>query len=160
MHLLSRHSPLRCDGIFRRLVGGVTVLLLAVQLLMPSIGKAGATRTWIEICSEFGVIEITVDATEDNAPSEDCPDCDICLMCAAQNGQSRSVEILALSPVWITGVTAQLRSVEAASNPAQFWHDGRGPPRPTIYKLSTYNMTRACGASMATTQCRGEASWS
>jgi hypothetical protein len=154
MHPLSRHLPLRCTGIFRRLAGCVTVLLFAVQLLLPSMGKAGAAETWIEICSEFGAIEILVDVTKGTAPSEDCPDCDICLMCAAQNGLSRDVAIPASSPVWITSVATQLRPMETASNPAQFWHDGRGPPR-----LTTYEITRACGATMATTQCKEAVLW-
>ncbi|WP_083096454.1 hypothetical protein [Pseudophaeobacter leonis] len=155
MHPFSRYPPRRGTGAFRRLAGCVTVLLFAVQLLLPSIGKAGAAETWIEICSEFGAIEILVQVTEGNAPSQDCPDCDICLMCAAQNGLSRSVARPVLSAVWITRVTAQGHPIETASNPAQFWHDGRGPPR-----LTPDTMTRACGAAMATTQGKEAVLWS
>lgn len=153
MPLQPRHFFLRRDGIFRRLAGYVTVLMLAMQLLLPGIGKAEAAGSWIEICSEFGVIEIEMIAEDSNSQTKDCPDCEICLMCAAQNGQLRNVLTPSSSLVLTRTLSGQLRPMEVTSNPAQFWHDGRGPPR-----LNTYNMTRACGASMATTQRKGEAS--
>ncbi|MGR3623405.1 hypothetical protein [Pseudophaeobacter sp.] len=148
-----RHIFLPCDGVFRRLAGCVAALMLTLQLLLPGIGQAQTTGSWIEICSEFGVIEIEVPAEDSNSQNEDCPDCEICLMCAAQNTQMRNNPAPASTLVLTRGPTGQLRPVEAASNPAQFWHDGRGPPR-----LNTNNMKRACGASMTTTQFKGEAS--
>lgn len=134
------------------MIGYVAVVMLAMQLLLPGIGKADTAGTWIEICSEFGVIEIEVAAEDSNSPSEDCPDCEICLMCAAENSQTRRDVIPSSVLVLTQDLSGQLQPAEATSNPAQFWHDGRGPPR-----LNTYNMARARGAFMATTQFKGEA---
>ncbi|CUH88762.1 hypothetical protein PH5382_02704 [Phaeobacter sp. CECT 5382] len=154
-----RHKLLPCDGFFRRLVGCVTVIFLAVQILLPGVGKAQTAETWIEICSEFGAIEIkiTEDVNSDSASSdqsENCPDCDICLMCTAQNDQARLTSFSASRLVLPKTLAGQMRPIQVGSNPAQFWHDGRGPPRLNIDK-----MARACGASMATTQFREEAPW-
>ncbi|MEP2718442.1 hypothetical protein [Pseudophaeobacter sp.] len=127
--------------------------MLAVQLLLPGIGKAETATSWIEICSDFGVIEIEVSSVETDSAREDCPDCDICLMCAAENGQARKTLVPTSSLALTADSALQMRSGAAASNPAQFWHDGRGPPR-----LQAAKMTCACGACMATTQSKGEAS--
>ncbi len=149
----SHHVFLFCSGFFRRFAGYGVALMLVVQLLFPSLGKAEAPATWIEICSEFGAIQVQISLDEDEHQDKDCPDCDKCLMCIAQNGQSRSNPAAFATIVLATAGTGQMHPNAEASNPAQFWHDGRGPPR-----LTTYNMKRACGASMATTQFKREAS--
>lgn len=152
MSLSSLHTQSQNGGIFRRLVGYVAIVMLAMQVLLPGMGKAEAAGIWIEICSEFGVIEIEIAAEDSNSPSQDCPDCEICLMCAAELAQTRRDAFPSSVLVLAQDLTGQLQPTEAASNPAQFWHDGRGPPR-----LNTYNMARARGAFMATTQFKGEA---
>lgn len=136
-----------------RLLVYVSVLMLALQLVLPGLGKAEASGTWIEICSEFGAIEIKLPAEESDSQTGDCPDCDICLTCAAEGGQTRQDAILTSTTVPARDLTGRLGDRVVAFNPAQFWHDGRGPPR-----QNTKNMKRACGASMATTQIMGEAS--
>lgn len=153
MTLKPRHFSLLSDDVPRRLASCVAVVMLALQLLLPGVGRAETTENWIEICSEFGVIEIDLTAEDSNSQTEDCPDCEICLMCAAENSLTRKSLIPSSTMVLAKTLSGRLQPMEAASNPAQFWHDGRGPPR-----LHTYNMTRACGASMATTQRKGEAS--
>ena len=143
-----------CGGFFRRLAGYGVAIMLVIQLLFPSLGKAETAATWIEICSEFGAVEVQVSLDEDESRNKDCPDCDKCLLCIAQHAQARINPATCTSLVVAAAATGPMSPSAEASNPAQFWHDGRGPPR-----LTTYNMKRACGASMTSTQRREAASW-
>ncbi|MCD9148812.1 hypothetical protein [Pseudophaeobacter flagellatus] len=118
-----------------------------MQLLLPGLGRAEAAENWIEICGEVGVVRIDIAAETGNTQNKDCPDCGTCLMCLAQITPSQATAPTRTKPAYLTGTSGQVPSLEVASNPAQFWHDGRGPPR-----KQQQNMTRARGAFMAHTQ--------
>lgn len=129
-------------------------VMLVLQLLFPNLSRADSATTWIEICSEFGAVEIQVQLNDEDSQDKDCPDCDICLMCIAEYGQLRGDLVVSDPFAVATGCGGNLHHSAEVSNPAQFWHDGRGPPRP-----ATNNMKRACGASMTNTQSKEVASW-
>ncbi|WP_245595124.1 hypothetical protein [Leisingera daeponensis] len=141
-------------GLFRRLAGMCAAFMLVLQVAFPGAGQAAAGGEWIEICGEFGVVEIQV-AGEASEETQDCPECGTCVLCAAETG---AVPISHL-PSGITHAadTIVLLPAGAAAypNPAQFWHDGRGPPL-----ANKIEPERAVGASMAATQNKGEAPWS
>lgn len=130
------------------------VFMLVLQVALPGAGQAAAGGEWIEICGEFGVVEIQV-AAGDSEDKPDCPKCSTCALCAAENGAgavntlrsgiSRAAEYAVLLPA---GTAVQ-------PNPAQYWHEGRGPPL-----AAEIEPERAPGASVAATQNKGEAPWS
>ncbi|MEW2912377.1 hypothetical protein [Leisingera sp. JC11] len=127
--------------------------MLVLQVAFPGAGQAAAGGEWIEICGEFGVVEIQV-AAEGSEEKQDCPKCSTCALCAAENGAgpvslqpsgiSRAADCTVLLPA---GTAVQ-------PNPAQYWHDGRGPPLVTEIESE-----RAFRASVAATQDKGEAPW-
>lgn len=141
-------------GFLRRLAGLCAIFMLVLQVAFPGAGQAAAGGDWIEICGEFGVVEILV-ASEGGSEEQDCPKCSTCPLCAAENGAgpvsilrsgiSRVAECAVLLPA---GTSVQ-------PNPAQYWHDGRGPP--LAIKIES---ERALRASVAATQSKGEAPWS
>jgi len=130
------------------------VFMLVLQVAFPGAGQAAAGGEWIEICGEFGVVEIQV-AAGDSEDKPDCPKCSTCALCAAENGAgpvntlrsgfTRAAECAVLLPA---GTAVQ-------PNPAQYWHEGRGPP--LVTKIES---ERAPSASVAATQTKGEAPWS
>ncbi len=141
-------------GLFRRLAGLCAIFMLVVQVAFPGAAQAAAGGEWIEICGEFGVVEIQV-AEEGSGEAQDCPKCSTCPLCAAENSAgpvsafrsdiSRAADCSVLLPA---GTAVQ-------PNPAQYWHDGRGPPLTT--KIVS---ERASRASVAATLTKGEAPWS
>ncbi|CUI01767.1 hypothetical protein PHA8399_03913 [Leisingera aquaemixtae] len=141
-------------GLFRRLAGMCAAFMLVLQVAFPGAGQAAAGGEWIEICGEFGVVEMQV-AGEDSEDTQDCPKCSTCALCAAESGAgpvsvlrsglSRAAECAVLLPA----------GTAVRPNPAQYWHDGRGPPL-----ANKIEPERALGASMAATQNKGEAPWS
>ncbi|WP_259973663.1 hypothetical protein [Leisingera aquaemixtae] len=141
-------------GLFRRLAGMCAAFMLVLQVAFPGAGQAAAGGEWIEICGEFGVVEMQV-AGDDSEDTQDCPKCSTCALCAAENGAgpvsvlrsglSRAAECAVLLPA----------GTAVRPNPAQYWHDGRGPPL-----ANKIEPERALGASMAATQNKGEAPWS
>ncbi|WP_264212528.1 hypothetical protein [Leisingera thetidis] len=140
-------------GIIRRLAGVCAIFVLVLQIAFPGAAQAAAGGEWIEICGEFGVVAIQV-AAEDSGGEQDCPKCSTCALCAAENGAgpvnvlrpgiSRAAEGNVLLPA---GTAVQ-------PNPAQYWHDGRGPPL-----AAKTESERALRASVAATQDKGEAPW-
>ena len=142
------HIRLQLLGaVLRQVLGYGLGAILIMQLLLPGLGQAEAAENWIEICSEVGVVRIDTIAETGNTQKKDCPDCGTCLMCLAQLTPSQVSAPTQTRAAYLTGASGQALSFEVASNPAQFWHDGRGPPR-----KQQQNMTRARGAFIAHTQ--------
>ncbi|MFY0311799.1 hypothetical protein ACFMBG_18050 [Leisingera sp. D0M16] len=141
-------------GFARRLAGLCAVIMLVLQVAFPGAGQAAVGGEMIEICGEFGVVEIQV-AAEDSQEQQDCPKCSTCALCAAENGagpvspQPSGISRTAVCAVLLPAGTA------VQSNPAQYWHEGRGPP--LVTKIES---ERAPSASVAATQSKGEAPWS
>lgn len=154
MALTSQQIFLFSGGLFRRLASCGFVVMLVLQILFPSLGKAESSGRWIEICSEFGIVEVQVPLEDQGNPDGECPDCETCLMCLTDNGQTRATPAPSSTLVIATKDARIMRPSPDVSNPAQFWHDGRGPPR-----RATNDMKRACGASMASTLSKEVASW-
>lgn len=140
-------------GLIQRLAGICVALLLALQLLFPAAGAAAADGQWIEICGESGVALIQVNA-ETGEAQQDCPDCSTCVLCAAETGAKPvncppAASRAAAAPALPLPAQALVRP-----NPAQYWHEGRGPP--LAKKIAT---ERALRASMEATLTEGEAPW-
>jgi hypothetical protein len=125
--------------------------MLVLQVAFPGAGQAAVGGEWIEICGEFGVVEIQI--TEENREREQaCPKCGACVLCAAAHG---AIPVGAM-PTSISRAEVGTFLLPAAAavppNPAQHWHDGRGPPL-----VNQNNPERAYRASLAATQIKGEA---
>lgn len=142
-------------GLFRRLAGMCAIFMLVLQVAFPGAARAAAGGEWIEICGESGVVEIQV-VDEDSKEQRDCPKCSSCALCAAETGAG-PVPLLLLAAVSRAADCAVLLPSETAvqPNPAQYWHEGRGPP--LVIKTES---ERAFRASVAATQDKGEAPWS
>lgn len=127
--------------------------MLALQVAVPGAAQAAGGGDWIEICGEFGVVEIQV-AYEEGGEEQDCPECSTCPLCAAENGAGPvSVLRFGVRRAAVCAVMLPAGTL-APRNPAQFWHDGRGPP--LVIEIEP---GRALRASVAATQTRGEAPW-
>ncbi|EBA16848.1 hypothetical protein RSK20926_03549 [Roseobacter sp. SK209-2-6] len=137
-----------------RLLAALACLMVVLQLALPSLGQASDQGTWVEICSDLGPVEVEISSGETRTPSDDCPDCDICLLCAAENGQARPLTLSQTYGPVPQHSAHSLKQGIVLLNPAQFWHDGRGPPR-----IQKTPMERASDASMATTLQEGGAPW-
>lgn len=147
-------SPACRAGLFRRLAGLCAVFMLVLQVAFPGAGQAAAGGEWIEICGEFGIVEIQV-SDGGSGERQDCPKCSTCALCAAETGAG-SVTFLH-SGIRQAADFAVLLPVGTAlqPNPAQYWHVGRGPPLVTEIESEC-----AFRASVAATQEKGEAPWS
>lgn len=141
-------------GLFRRLAGFCAVFMLVLQVAFPGSWQAAAGGEWIEICGEFGVEKIQV-AAEDSEDKQDCPKCSTCALCAAETGAAPA--FLQTSGFGQAADCAVLLPAGTAvrSNPAQYWHEGRGPPL-----VTEIESVRALRASVAATRDKGEAPWS
>ncbi|WP_260006229.1 hypothetical protein [Leisingera sp. M527] len=141
-------------GFLRRLTGLCAIFMLVLQVAFPGAGQAAAGGDWIEICGEFGVVEIQI-ASEDSSESQDCPKCSTCPLCAAENGAGpASVLRSGISRAADCGVLLPAGTA-VQPNPAQYWHEGRGPPL-----VTEVDSERALRASVAATLTKGEAPWS
>ncbi len=141
-------------GLFRRLAGVCAILMLVLQVAFPGAAQAAAGGEWIEICGEAGVMVIQV-AGEDSNGQQDCPKCSTCALCAAEIGAGPAALLLSVVSRAADRAVLLLAQTAVQPNPAQYWHDGRGPP------LVTKNESeRALSASVAATQIKGEAPWS
>ncbi|WP_054458982.1 FAD:protein FMN transferase [Phaeobacter sp. 11ANDIMAR09] len=99
MALNFQHIFLFSGGLFRRLAGCGFVVMLVLQMLFPSLGKAAGSGRWIEICSEFGAVEVQIPLEDQNSQDRECPGCDSCLICLAENGQTRSTQVASFTLV-------------------------------------------------------------
>lgn len=152
MPLFSLTKLSKLTGTFRLMVGLVSALFLSLQVIAPNIGQAAEGGDWMEICSEFGVIEIQI-----NAPQEDgseCTECDTCVMCSVQGPSTLEDDFSALKLASSKTLIFRTDSHVVRTNPAQFWHVSRGPP-----DLNKIAMARVFGASVVTTQNKEVALW-
>jgi len=139
---------------WRQVQALAAAVMLALQLVFPGLGQADNSGTWVEICSDLGSLEVEINSGETRTPSADCPDCEICLLCATDNDPARP-QSLSLTYRPVPHDTAPpLGQGVILLNPAQFWHDGRGPPRP-LNAFTKHTTT----ASAATTLTKGGAPW-
>lgn len=140
-------------GFARRLAGMCAVFMLVLQIALPGAGQAAADGEWIVICGEFGAVEIQLDP-ESGGEQQDCPKCGTCALCAAGNGAG-PVNLLPSGSSQAAVCAVQLPAGETVQpNPAQYWHEGRGPPLPAKIESE-----RALRASVAATLIKGEAPW-
>jgi len=130
MHTRVPHLHDHGTAVFRRVSGACAgIVLLLLQLLAPIMGQAAAGGEWVEICSEYGAVEVLIapDGTPVDVP--DCPDCSTCTLCASLTVVPPvSAPEPAVSTIAVRLGTSR-PSDRIAENPAQFWHDNRGPPR-------------------------------
>ncbi|MEX0300924.1 MAG: hypothetical protein AB3N24_00740 [Leisingera sp.] len=138
-------------GFFRRLAGICAVFTLVLQVAFPGAGQAAAGGEWIEICGEFGVAEIQV-ASEQDGSGQDCPECSTCVLCVAENGAAPATLLKSASSQMADCAVLLPYCAAVQPNPAQYWHDGRGPPL-----VNKKNSERVVRASVAATQSKGEA---
>ncbi|WP_241482237.1 hypothetical protein [Leisingera sp. ANG-Vp] len=127
--------------------------MLVLQIALSGAGQAAPGGDWIEICGEFGVVEIQLPAAG-GGEREDCPKCSICALCAAETGARPAVWQAAGSSCAVDFTVWLPAAVSVRPNPAQYWHDGRGPPL-----VTKKNSERALRASVAATQSKGGAPW-
>ncbi|WP_241479076.1 hypothetical protein [Leisingera sp. ANG-M1] len=127
-------------------------VMLVLQVAFPGAGQAAAGGEWIEICGEFGAVEIQMPAGDGG--DQDCPKCSTCALCAAENGAGPAGIVPASCGRAADCVVLLPDGTQVRPNPAQYWHDGRGPPL-----VNQKNSERALRASVAATQSKGEAPW-
>jgi hypothetical protein len=123
-----------------------------LQFAAP-IASQAAGGEWIEICSEFGIVEIQVDTggSPDNATQPGCPECTLCASCTtglATPQVSQAICFKTFTLRWTPGTDGSV-----TPNPAQFWPDNRGPPREKTNEV--YHIGRKALMSI---QWKGEAS--
>ena len=149
-HIKAQRSA--CLNWLRTLIG---VCALTVQMLAPIAAHSANTGDWMEICGEDGPVLMQVQLSDDEqAP---CPKCDECKFCqlAVSTGSIPSPVLTSynLSAVKALHVCFE-GTVEA--NPAQFWHENRGPPIAAPHAKDSEN---ACRLSIDETLSKGGASW-
>ncbi|OED50256.1 hypothetical protein AB838_03140 [Rhodobacteraceae bacterium (ex Bugula neritina AB1)] len=127
--------------------------MLVLQVSFAGAGQVAADGEWIEICGEYGAVEIQVDSEQDGRV-QDCPECTACPMCTAESA-ARSAGVLFLGPNRMAECNVLLPPGAAVQpNPAQYWNDGRGPPL-----VNKKHSEHTPGAPVAATQIEGEAPW-
>lgn len=131
----------------------VGVCALVLQMLTPVAARAADMGEWMVICGEDGPMLIQVSLSGDE-PTQcpKCESCDACQLIVSGGG---------LLPV--TLVSRFVPKVESADvmaessvgiNPAQFWHENRGPP------LAQVRLNQdACRLSHVVTPSQGGAPW-
>jgi len=109
----------------RALIG---ICALALQMLAPIAAHSANTGEWIVICGENGPELIQVQLS-DEAPSP-CPKCDECTFCQlmASTGNTPSSALNSRDLPMIKALHVH-HGGNVMANPAQFWHENRGPPR-------------------------------
>lgn len=105
-------------------------LAFLAQTVAPVPASAHSPGMLVEICSEFGVVTVRVDA--DGMPVEadsgPCPACTICAKCMiATSFDMPGVVAIATPERHAEPIAPALRDIPA-DNPARFWADNRGPP--------------------------------
>ena len=105
---------------------GLGVLFLVLQMFVPVVAQAASGSAQIEICSEFGAIEITIAADGDTA--SDCPDCPACAQCSLNHtiAPELATRLACFDAAPLPWVPYKADLI--VQNPAQFWPDNRGPP--------------------------------
>ncbi|NIZ62391.1 hypothetical protein DL239_15570 [Sedimentitalea sp. CY04] len=149
-HLKAQRSS--CLNWLRALIG---VCALTVQMLAPIAAHSANTGDWMEICGEDGPALMQVQLSDDEqAP---CPKCDECKFCqlVVSTGNIPNPALNSYSLPVVTAISVQHEgNVEA--NPAQFWHENRGPPNLISH---TNPSDGICRPSIDETLSKGGASW-
>ncbi len=137
MRLCVPSFPYLPGTVLRRLFGaGLGILLLVVQLVAPQPVQA-AGGDWIEICGEYGVVEIQVNLDGTPVPNpDDCPDCQTCPLCALSHVAVTQTEARFAPLETATSVAGWHTASATIRNPAQYWHNTRGPPLATTKKTT------------------------
>jgi len=112
----------------RFLMSGLVIFVLALQMFAPQTGQA-AGGDWIEICSEYGAVQVLVDQDGTPVNESECPDCLTCALCALSGAVAIETSANPVgfdASLWISRWYASETNIP---NPAQFWYKNRGPPR-------------------------------
>lgn len=131
-------KPLR--RVFGSLLG---IALLVLQLFAPEMARAALGGTWVEICSDYGVIEVQMDlGGTDSGTGSVCPECVFCALVNVATKES-ATQLVQFDSVFL--LSGQYPSEVTVQNPAQFWHKNRAPPR---QKSTIIRAGRDCLASI------------
>ncbi|WP_068116840.1 DUF2946 family protein [Tropicimonas marinistellae] len=108
----------------------VFLLALMLQAINPVRGLAQQDGTLIEICSEFGVAKVRVDAEGNivETSGTPCPKCEDCALCCADVASAAPNAGTLHSPIDLPSIEPARVRTSDTENPAQFWADNRGPP--------------------------------
>lgn len=134
----------------RALIG---ICALALQMLAPIAAHAENAGQWMVICGEDGPVLMQVHLSGDE-PAR-CPECDDCKTCqlVVSTGGISPPTLGSYGLPAIKDLPAH-HQANAAPNPAQFWHEDRGPPLlHTIFSDSAWRL------SHAVTLSQGGAPW-
>lgn len=127
------------------------ICALALQLIAPIAAHSANTGEWMVICGEDGPVLMQVQLSDDDpAP---CPKCDECKSCQlVVSTGSISPPTLNSRDLPMVKAVHVLHEGNVAANPAQFWHENRGPPL-----LHTTHSDSATRLSHAVTLSQGGA---
>ncbi|WIY26075.1 DUF2946 family protein [Parasedimentitalea psychrophila] len=119
-------TALRSAGLtwLRALIG---ICALALQMLAPITAHSENSGEWMVICGEDGAVLMQVQLSDDEpAACPICGDCKACQLGVSAGGiltpTLRSRDFPAIE------VVHGMHGGSVAPNPAQFWHENRGPP--------------------------------
>jgi len=150
---LSLHLIAHRSAFLKRLRALMGICALILQMLAPVAAHSANSGEWMVICGADGPVLMQVQLSDD-APAP-CPKCDDCKACQL----SVSVGGVLSAPLTLRdllAMTAEHRplGVSIAANPAQFWHENRGPP--LVQSLISDSLFRL---SHAATLSQGDAPW-
>lgn len=117
----------------RRLLVVVLALAAMLQMIVPVRALALDGGNLVEICSEYGVEVIRIDASGNPVDTDGtpCPDCGDCVLCNLAVSFDLPSETAFAAGERLTAIVRASETQFRTKNPAQVWADCRGPPRNT-----------------------------
>lgn len=121
--------------------------------MTPGAAQSAGPGQWMVICGENGPVMTQVFLSE--TTPENCPKCDDCKACQQGFGTGGALpNQRTLAPVTSVQMRLVLSALSVVGNPAQFWHENRGPPLDS----APHNLSAHLGLHAAT-PTKGAASW-
>ncbi len=129
------------------------ICALVVQMLTPAAAHTANAGEWMVICGEDGPVLMQVSLSGDEpAPCPKCGKCEACQLVVSTGGILPVALVSRFEPK--VEAIHSLPESSVGSNPAQFWHENRGPP---LAHISLSDSARRL--SHAVTPSKGGAPW-
>ncbi len=125
------HGAARPTG-WRGMCGLLLVLGIVLQTITPMRGQAASNGTVMEICSQFGVVQVRIDADGNPVDPDPAPCADThCTLCISLSQIDLPASFDIVTPVIPSSTAGETHPARVGANPAQFWAANRGPPADT-----------------------------
>ena len=141
------------SAFLKRLRALMGICALILQMLAPVAAHSANSGEWMVICGADGPVLMQVQLSDnDPAPCPKCGECKACQL-AISTGGILPLSLTLRDHPMIKTVHGLIDGAIAA-NPAQFWHENRGPP--LVQSLISDSLYRL---SHAATLSQGDAPW-